>query len=83
MSNRADFALNLLKEMGTVTNGYISDNYRERVFCWRNSVAEAKKFLAPGWVIVANIKGREWRNHSYTLKQVPIEQKQLELVSNA
>lgn len=70
--NRAQFALELLRKHGTVTNGFIADNHREKVYTWRNAVAEAKKLLPKDWIIVADIKGRDWRKHSYTLKQVEV-----------
>lgn len=75
--NRAEFAKDLLFRMGTVSNGYIADNYREKVFTWRNAISEAKNLLPPGYEIVANIRGREWRNHSYQLKRVPTQQGEL------
>ena len=66
--NRADVAIRLLMQLGTVTNEYIAAHYPHRVYCWRNAVAEAKKILPPGCEIVANMKG-EWKNRAYTLKR--------------
>ena len=77
--NRAEFAYDLLRKMGTVTNGYVADHHRDMVFTWRNAVSEAKSILPKGYMIRANIKGRNWRDHSYTLEYVGTKETQMEM----
>ena len=65
--NRAEIALELLEKMGTVTNGYIAHTKILPTLTFRNAISEAKALLPVGYKIVANIKGRVWEKHSYSL----------------
>lgn len=67
--NRAQIAMNLLMQHGTVTNGYIDQTRIIPPITFRNAISECRKILPAGFEIVTSTKG-DWKDHSYTLRRV-------------
>jgi hypothetical protein len=68
--SRSDFAWELLKEYGTVTMGLVSDRYPDKVYTFRNAIAELKPKAAAEGYMIEHINGKDWRENGYKLSQV-------------
>lgn len=68
--NRVQFAIDILKRHGRVTNAMVADTDQSRVYTFRNAVAEAKGELERMGYRVEHFYGKEWRDHGWELKPV-------------